>query len=197
MQLISCNAGMVTDTLVTHRCLLLQSTASFSSSVSDWGSEEHVSDLGIKLQPGTPLYQVQVDELHPTQLCVGMQQVRTPCVRCASKLCICVQMHVCSEPGEQPADVHMWYQLGFHSLTFSNKLLHIGSHNCRTDHRGSLAAQNLQRTCISLISQAARQAASQPANPPLSLCLPAGLQVHEKMKKLQKKQDKGPDALNK
>jgi hypothetical protein len=34
-----------------------------------------VSDLGIKLQPGTPLYQVAVDDLHPTQLCVGMQQV--------------------------------------------------------------------------------------------------------------------------
>lgn len=52
-----------------------------ASSVSDWGPEEHVSDLGIKLQPGTPLYEVTVDDLRPTQLCVGMQQVREGAVR--------------------------------------------------------------------------------------------------------------------
>lgn len=52
-----------------------------ASSVSDWGPEEHVSDLGIKLQPGTPLYEVAVDDLRPTQLCVGMQQVREGAAR--------------------------------------------------------------------------------------------------------------------
>jgi hypothetical protein len=57
--------------------LCSQSTASFGSSVSDWGPEEHVSDLGIKIQPGTQLYKISVEDLHPTQLCVGMQQART------------------------------------------------------------------------------------------------------------------------
>lgn len=60
-----------------HTTLYPQSTASFGSSASDWGPEEHVSDLGIRIQPGTPLYQISVEELHPTQLCVGMQQVLT------------------------------------------------------------------------------------------------------------------------
>jgi hypothetical protein len=49
--------------------------------------------------------------------------------------------------------------------------------------------QSPNSRCISLISR--------PVNPASVLCLPADLQVHEKMKKLQKKQDKGPDALNK
>lgn len=52
----------------------MQSTGSFNSSVSDW-THSNVTDLGIKLQPGTEIYQIRVEELHPTQLCVGMQQV--------------------------------------------------------------------------------------------------------------------------
>lgn len=34
-----------------------------------------MADLGIKLQPGTQIYQINVEDLRPTQLCVGMQQV--------------------------------------------------------------------------------------------------------------------------
>lgn len=32
-------------------------------------------DSGIKLPPGTEIYQIDVLDLHPTQLAVGMQQV--------------------------------------------------------------------------------------------------------------------------
>lgn len=48
------------------------------STNSDWGAE-HVLDSGIKLPPGTPIYQISVMDLHPTQLAVGMQQVGDDC----------------------------------------------------------------------------------------------------------------------
>ena len=52
----------------------LQSEASLYSN-SEWGIE-HVLDSGIKLPPGTQTYQINVLDLHPTQLAVGMQQVQ-------------------------------------------------------------------------------------------------------------------------
>lgn len=81
--LSSCNVF----TSLTVFAVLLQSTASFSSSKSDWAPEEHVSSLGIKLQPGTPLYQINVEDLHPTQLCVGLQQVRYRELGCVLPMC--------------------------------------------------------------------------------------------------------------
>lgn len=47
---------------------------SLKSTGSEWGIE-HVLDSGIKLPPGTETYQIDVLDLHPTQLAVGMQQV--------------------------------------------------------------------------------------------------------------------------
>jgi len=63
---------LATDTLLHP--FKLQSEASFQSSISDWGAE-HVLDSGIKLPPGTALYEIAVKDLRPTQLAVGMQQV--------------------------------------------------------------------------------------------------------------------------
>ena len=53
----------------------LQSTASLASSVASF-SDEPTLDCGIRLAPDTPLSKARVLDLHPTQLAVGMQQVR-------------------------------------------------------------------------------------------------------------------------
>ncbi|KAI8466400.1 MAG: ParB/Sulfiredoxin [Monoraphidium minutum] len=55
-----------------------ESAASLASSLGDDGlprRDEAVLDSGIKLPPGAELMAVQVDDLRPTQLAVGMQQV--------------------------------------------------------------------------------------------------------------------------
>jgi hypothetical protein len=148
----------------------MQSTVSLRSTSSAFSVEERVGARGIKLQPDTPLFQLPVDQLHPTQLAVGMQQVCVLCVVCV----VCV--------GDGGVGLSAAETGGCRGLTCWGE--------CDTNVLRLRAApvERKPRTLTQAFNHAHKKTTTPLHTQPQH-------QVHEKMDKLTRKQQRGPEAL--